>query len=297
MLWAYLALAAAFFWSVTELFDKFVMDHEIDTGRLAAALSSVPFFLAFVVTAPLFGKISFSGSIVGAGFLSGVIYYLALQTYYEGIRLEEVSRFIPTLSFSTVFIAAVAYIFLGERFSIPVYIGVLSTVAGSILISLENPLESLKSFESKKGLYLAIAAAVLFASKDLVFKYLVSGGGFWTIIFWTGVGGLCYTALALFMEKKNLENGFPKGSKHMALIGSLNALAYYTFAASLSYGPVSLASAVAKASSVFVFAGSTAISRFHPEIIHEELDTSTLLQKLLATVLIIGGVVVIQLLR
>ncbi|MFB6242434.1 MAG: EamA family transporter [Candidatus Nanosalina sp.] len=190
-----------------------------------------------------------------------------------------------------------AFFFLGEKFSIPVYLGILSTVIGSILISLENPLESLKSFESKKGLALAVAAAVLFASKDLVFKYLVSGGGFWSIIFWTGVGGMCYTVFSLLLERKHLESGFPKGSKHMTFIGTLNSLAYYVFAAALVYGPVWLASAVAKTSSLFVFAGSLFISKFHPDIIHEELDRGVILQKILATLLILGGVVAIQLVR
>ncbi|MFB6242433.1 MAG: hypothetical protein ABEJ36_06565 [Candidatus Nanosalina sp.] len=64
MLWPYLALAAAFFWSITELFDKFVMDHEIETGRLAASLSSFPFFLTFILSAPLLGDIAFSGNVV-----------------------------------------------------------------------------------------------------------------------------------------------------------------------------------------------------------------------------------------
>lgn len=297
MLWAYLAMVATIMWSVTELFDKFVMDHEIETGRLAASLSALPFFLIFVTLAPLLENISFNGSVVWAGFASGVIHYSALNSYYQGIRLEDVSRFIPTLSFSTVFIVIVAYFFLGERFSLPVYLGVLSTIVGSILISLENPLESLKSFQSRKGMFLAISAAVLFASKDLIFKHLISGVGFWSIIFWTGVGGLTYTVFSLLLEKKHIFNGNSKGYKHMAFIGSLNSVAYFVFAGALTYGPVSLASALTKSASLFVFAGSVLISRFHPDIFHEEIGRSTLIQKIFATSLIIIGVVVIQVVR
>ena len=297
MLWVYFTFFATLIWSFVELFDKFVVDQEVSSPELATALSSLPFFMFFIVSALLVGNISITGTVVWAGVLAGVIYYLGLKTYYEGIQMEDVSRFIPTLSFSTVFIVVVAYIFLGERFSPIVYTAVLSILVGSILISLENPLESLKSFQSKKGMALAASAAILFASKDLIFKYLVSGGGFWSIIFWTGIGGLSYTVFSLFMEKEKLVNRDPRGFHHLIVIGVLNAFAYFSFAAALRTGPVSLASALTKSASMFVFAGSLFLTKFHPEIIEEEIDRETLLQKLLATVLIITGVVIIQLIR
>lgn len=296
MLWIYLTFFATIIWSFVELFDKFVVDQEISSGGLAAAISSTPFFLLFILAGAISGNVSFAGGPAWAGFLAGIIYYAGLRTYYGGIQLEDVSRFIPTLSFSTVFIVITAYIFLGERFSIPVYAGVTSIVVGSILISMDHPLESLKSFQSKKGMALAVSAAILFASKDLIIKYLVSGTAFWSIIFWTGVGGLTYTVFSLILERENLVNQ-TSGYKHLAIIGVLNTLAYFSFAAALRTGPVSLASSLTKSASMFVFAGSLFLTKFHPDIIAEDIDRETLIQKLLATVLIITGVVAIQVLR
>lgn len=86
-------------------------------------------------------------------------------------------------------------------------------------------------------------------------------------------------------------SGLGSGSEHIASSGSLSGLAQVVFFIAISLGSASIVSTITKSRFITVFLVATVISRLHPEILHEELDRSILIQKTLGLTMISVGIV------
>lgn len=293
MSWVLFAVGAAFFWSLNIVFDKYVVDNEIEDYVVTTIFCS---FSAFI----LLGLISYYKGVrlsdIGLiHLLLGGLYTLALMAYYSGIGREEVSRFAPTLAIDTVFISIFAFIFLGESFGVVTYLGVLLVVVGAFLISLDDPVHSLKTFQSKTGVKLAIIAALVFSVRDILFKFSLEGSSHWTVLFGASIGGLISIAILSIIKRKKILNSGDKGEEHLLFIGVLMALGYYSFISAINSGPVSLSSAVVKSQNLMIFFMTLLIERNHSEMIAEDMQKPIMVQKFVSVVLIILGLVMVQL--
>lgn len=286
------AFGAAFFWSINIIFDKFVVDHEVEDYVVTTIFCSISAF-ALIGAASVFKGGSLS-DIALPHLGLGVLYTLALMAYYSGIGREEVSRFAPTLAVDTLFILFFSLIFLGEGFGLPVYLAIGAVVLGAFLISLDDPVHSLKEFESKKGVYLAILAAFIFATRDVLFKFSLGQTSYWTLLLGTAVGGMIFVLLmALYKHRKIIESS-DKGIEHLLGIGVLMSLGYLSFVAAINNGPVSLSSAIVKSQNLMIFAITIALQKFHPGVVDEDMEKSIIIQKMTAIFLIVAGLIVIQ---
>lgn len=290
MLWILFTVLAAVLWMSADLLSKFVLDKEVSDGVLAAGTVGISQFIPTALVPLFFAKIVFSPGIAIPSLVVGVFYAAGILSYYLGIGKEEVSRFIPALSMTTIFTAIMAFFAIGESFTAPVYIGIIAVVIGTIMISLKN----LNHFQSLRGLSFGIIAAILFASRNISLKFATLNSSLWQILFWVGVGGSLTSACFLYARKSEIRKNV-RGGEHLFEIGIICAIAYFAYAKAISLGPVSLASAVLKVKILLVFIGSAVISRLHPEIMHEKIDRRILIQKIIAIVLVIVGVVLIQL--
>lgn len=292
MSWILYAFSAAIFWSINIILDKYVVDHEINDPGLTTIFCGLSAFTVIGIAALTQGG-DFS-KLQPVHFLLGGLYTLALTAYYSGIGREDVSRFAPTLATDTIFILILSSIFIGEKFTVPVYTGIFSVVLGAFLISLDDPVHSLKSFQSKKGVYLALVAAFIFGTRDVLFKIVLSGTSYWTALLGMSIGGLISTAILTVWKRKKFARSSDKGFEHLLAIGLFMALGYLSFIAAITTGPVSLASAVVKSQNLIIFASAVLLSKFRPEIVDEKIEKTTLIQKLLATGLIVIGLLLIQ---
>jgi uncharacterized membrane protein len=293
--WIFFTLLSAVLYSIVELFDKFVVDHEMDNYQIASIFCGIPIYLSFLLAGPVLGSIKLGPIQILLSVFLGVLYTFSLFSYYSGLSKEEVSRFVPSLSLSTVFIVVLSFIFLAETFSIPVYLGIVSVILGALLISIEDPVTSLRKFESGPAVKLGVLTALLGAVSSVLVKFLTESIGMWSIIFWMGIGGLT-SALSLgFYNRENISLSEIKAYRHLLVIGFLTAGAYMLFMRAVELGPVSLVSTLLKTNSIMIFVGSAAITWLHPEIISEDVDRKILLQKLLAIALILAGVTMIKL--
>ena len=293
MSWALYAFGAAFFWSLNILFDKYVVDHEIKDYILTTVLCSISTFVVIGAFSGFMG-----GRVTGIGLTHislGFLYTLALMAHYSGISQEDVSRFAPTLAVDTLFITFFSFLFLGERFSLPVYGGVLSVVAGAFLISLDDPVHSLKKFQSKNGVILAVIAALIFASRDIIFKFSLADSSYWTALLGMSIGGLLSTLFLIVYRRKKMINSNKKGMEHLLIIGVTTALGYICFALSINIGPVSLASAIVKSQNLIIFAAATALQKLHPGVVDEKTSKKILAQKSIAITMIVAGLLLVQL--
>lgn len=290
MLWVFYTILAAVLWTFMDLFSKFILDKEIGDPLIAGALSGIPTFAVLILISFIFLKSMPSPSGHLVSFAAGVFYAGANLLYYSGIQKEEITRFIPTLSFTTIFTIIFAFFLVDESFSLPVYIGIFSIVLGAILISMKNK----KHFQSFAGFIFAVACAMFFALRNTFLKLATNTFSLWNVTFWMGIGGLLISSIFFAGRLKKVDWKATTGEKHLIVSGFLFPFGYIAYAIAISIGPVSLASAVLKIKILLIFAGSTLISRLHPEIIHEKMGRYTLLQKLIAGFMIIAGVIVIH---
>ncbi|MFB6213885.1 MAG: EamA family transporter [Candidatus Nanohaloarchaea archaeon] len=293
--WFFFALLTGFIYGGVELFDKFVLNQEVSRASISAIVAKVPNFLIFAAVGIIQTEIIFSLTNFILGFILASLYIVSSYFYYEGISQEDVSRFIPTLSVNSVFIVILSFLFLGESFGVSEYVGMFLTIAGAILISVEKPQRGIHIFQSRKAVLMGIIAALLWAVRDIFLKIGTSSVDIFLLLFWIGVNGIFLTLLSSVFAYHRMEDSEMRGYEHLLIIGSLTAMGYLTFIKSLSLGPVSLASVIVKIDSAIVFVGSIIISKLHPGIIREKLDRDVLIQKALALLMIIAGVILIQL--
>lgn len=291
MLWILYTLLAALIWMGVDLFSKFVVDKELEDPALAAGTCGLSLFLMLALVSGFLRSPETSLTVVIPSMGVGVFYEAALLLYYSGIGKEEVSRFIPTLSTTTIFTVFLAFFLIGERFTLLVYLGIAAVIAGAVLISMEG----WEQLTSKKGFALAISAAILFAFRNVSLKFATSQVSLWAVLFWAGIGGVVTSILFILFNFPKVKGGIFKGEKHLLEVGFLSAFGYFAYAKAISVGYVSLASAVLKIKILLVFLASTLLSRIRPKILREELDRFTILQKIVAIFLIISGVVLIHL--
>lgn len=293
MSWIAFSFLAAVLWSVTILFDKFIADKEVSDPWIDVSLNGLGLYSILIIASIALGEISMSQDEILGGITVGTFYFSAILVYYRGIKTEEVSRFVPLFSTSAIFVTIFSFFLIGETFSLLTYLGILMTVAGAFLISLEDPIHSLKKFHSSKGFLIGISVALLFSFRDVSLKYFTSSIELYNLLFWVSITGLTLSASTIFLKREKIN--LDRGVIHLNLTGLNAGIAYILFTKAISIGPVSLASAIIRSQPLFVFIGSVIISKLHPQMISEQIDRSTLIQKLLAIILAITGLLIITL--
>lgn len=291
--WFFFSLLASVLFAITGLFDKFFVETEIEDYVFGGCIYALPLLLVMTVIGFFNSSIVFQSALTGLGLSAGVLYFVILIFYLKGVSEEDVSRFIPSLSINTVFIAVTSVLFLGESFGILVYLAILMTVTGAFLISLEDPVSSLQDFQSGKAVVLALGVAGLQAVRDVFIKLASNQTEIWAVVFWMGIGGTITSFSTLIALKRNKLHQL-KDHKGFITVGGLRSLGYLSFMIAVSLGSVTLASAVLKTNGMFVFLGATALS-FTGKMIHEDKDKKILLQKLIASGMIVAGVILIEL--
>ncbi|AHG01059.1 hypothetical protein HALLA_14855 [Halostagnicola larsenii XH-48] len=313
-IWFGYALLTAIVYAAIALLAKVVSGTEIDDPITLTIYSCVPFYAVYVAAGVLLEPTAISESAVSnptplsavftaIGF--GVVSTVGYGIYYWGLVSGDVSRFVPALAIETIFVLVLGFVLLEESFPAGVYMGVLLVVFGALFISYEHESGSLRGTVGPSTIVVAAVAAGAFAVLNTGMKVLTTEFGTLEILFWISVGGLAsVVALAPFREgdrvrpavhSSNLLSSRPsKGTTVLVAGGLLNAVALLTFVRALETGPVSLATAITKLDVLLVFVGSLTLSKLTPELLAEQFDPFTLVQKGVASVVILAGCVLIQ---
>ncbi|MFB6116046.1 MAG: EamA family transporter [Candidatus Nanosalina sp.] len=291
--WLFFSLLASVLFAATGLFDKFFVDTEIDDYIFGGTIYTIPLVLIMTAIGLVKSDIFYHSQSMMIGSIAGGLYFTILVLYLKGVSEEDVSRFIPSLSVNTVIIAIISALFLGEKLGVVVYLGILMTVVGAFLISLENPVSSLREFQSGKAVALALIIAGLQATRDILIEVASSNVEIWTVVLWMGIGGTALSTLT-FLAFRREKIGQIKNHKEFIAVGGMRSLGYLSFMIAISLGSVTMASAVLKTNGMFVFFGATVLS-LSGRMLDESKDRKIILQKFLASGMIVTGVTTIKL--
>lgn len=233
---------------------------------------------------------------VGYALLSSFIRVGAILILLDSLRREEVSTVIPVVYTYPVFVAIMAFAFLGERLQPLQWGAVCIVVMGAVLISMGRGPS--RNDIARPRAVLLFVSSLLFAAADVTGKQALSDISSWNL-FSVGAAtmGASFVALGLRPYVVRSIRAMPDRRTALALLVGNEILAPAGIAMSywaLERGPVSLVSTLISSRPLFVVAFALLLSRIAPEFLFWSGDRRTVILRIAATVLIVGGIAIIE---
>ena len=296
MTWLLAALSTYLIMAVVFLVDKYLLTQKIPSPRLYAFFVGILGGLA-VILIPFvdFGFPGFSQLILSL--VAGALYIFALLWFYKSLQAFEASRVVPAITgilpLFTFFI--IILVSRGEAtLSFKTAVAFLVLIFGSVLITKEREKEiSLQVFKA------AAITAFLLALSFVLIKYVYLAQSFWQGFIWMRVGGFLMALLFFVLFREIRDNLFiaKKGfSKKTGVIFVVNqgfgAAAGILQNWAIALAPlafIAIINALQGTQYVFLLIFALILSLKFPQIIKEEISKEVILQKVIAILLIGGG--------
>lgn len=299
MSWVGFAILSAALSSIVSIFDSHLLSRRLpnlNTYLLPLGIFHGTVALVVLVFQPISTNVPFLHYMAafGSGLLSGFGSILMLNT----VRKGEISRIIPVINTSPIFVALMAVPLLGEMLNYRNWLGILLTVAGAILISLQKGSGDKKTTLQKSFFTLA-SCSVMFAVSSIFMKYALESLPFWNIYSINSlILAICFIAFSARPATFRDFTRLPQRNQIAALIVTGQAIVVVAMVLgtlAIQKGPVALASTVMSARPAFVFLYTIAVSRLFPTVLNEPLTRNIALLKFTAIAMIVGGVALLTL--
>lgn len=297
MSWFYFALLGYFLYAVVTVSSKFLLRQHATTKPLVftfwvSILSLFTFVLApFGLHWPGWGWLAFD-------ILTGLVFFIALLTFYRALDINEASRASSVVGGLTpVFVLAFSALFLGEALGWQGLAAFAFLVLGGFLISLERGRNGYK--EGLKGLSSIVATIILGALYFVMLKYLFNYQDFITGFIWSRLGLVLAAlgALTYPVWRRQISISWNQASPGLdaLMVGTkiIAGLASLFISLAVALGPVSLVNALQGAQYVFLFFLVLVFSHYFPNVLREKLTGAIIAQKVAAIIFICAGLALI----
>jgi drug/metabolite transporter (DMT)-like permease len=293
--WFYFALLASVLISGVNIIDKILIsDYKIPPlvyVLVISATSLMPLVtLAFFHLTPLpLGILAFT---ILVGFVR--IYYTL--PYFKALMVEEVSRVIPLLQLTPVFVLILSSLVLHEVLRPQDYVAFGLLVLGGTLFAIRLT----KGIRISLAFYLMILASFLLALYSIALKYLFSVQDFYTIFIWVQIAGFItfFQFIPLRPFRSSLVKTYKMTSRKIGIIlVAEQAVAYvsvFAYNYAIAHGPITLISSVGATQPLFVLLFATILSFRFPQVLREELTRMDVALKVLGLIAIFAGTYLIQ---
>ncbi len=289
--WTIFAFLAPVLWACNNVIDKFLLEKRIRdpiSYQIFITLFNTISIIIILLIAPI--STNFYGFLLGM--IIGLFGVIAVIFYNKSLIYEEASRVVPLVYLSSIFVLILAYIFLGEVFTLEKYLGVFFIVIGGGLISYKK---IKKKWYFSSAIKFILIAAFLWGASTVISKYTLGFIDFYTLTVWQLVGYLIFGPLFLLSSKvrKKFLRDIRIFDKKIIVLMILSAIIYlmgvlsFYFAASI--GMISLVYAIVSTQPLFIFIFMLMITRLAPKIVKERVDKSTVFLKIIAIFVIILG--------
>lgn len=309
MSWLTLAITAYAFLALVNIIDKALISNFIKDARVYTFLVGT-FGLLSIVFIP-FGFRMPDATMLSLALITGVWVFLSLHWLFRALSIGEASSVIPVIGGAApVFTAVLAAMLLGDRFSAPHLLAIGLLVAGTLII-IRVPREHhwwsdlITRFRHPRRSHYAVLAwgsAFAFALSFVLSKYIFMREGFVSGFIIIRFGTFLASLSVLFIPRvrAHLRETFTHFmSRRGALFfgnQGLGAAAIVLQSYAISIGNVSYVQALQGIQYAFVFALALAASVFLPKILKEYLTPRVIIEKSIASFLIIAGTALLALL-
>ncbi len=291
--WFLFALLSGLLMAVVNILDKLVLDkwarHPIVPVLLLGVFNLFPALILLLARGWPAMSLKQGFLILSAG---GALLLMTLF-YFSAAAREEISRVVPLMFFSPLFVAILAWLLLGETFAPRQYAGVAALIAGAVMVSSRLPL----NLSLGRAFWLMLLAALSLSVYFVMMKYLLRSFDYWSVFSLTRLGSTLLMLPLFFMYFRELRDTVREyGSKVVGVMAldqviALAANLFVTIAAAA--GPITLVNALISTQPFFVLVFALILSRFVPQLFREETQRATIVQKLAALALIFAGVLLI----
>ena len=294
--WVLLALASTIISALINLLDSHLMTQRMPGWRAYVLICdslTLPVGIIMLIVFPLPAGLGMRPwmAILGSTLASSVAVILILQA----MKSEHVSRIAPLTSTSPIFVAALAFLFLGEKLAWHQLLGIATIVIGAVLISLKWDVKN-KAHLNSRSVLMLLTAAVFIAASNVANKYALGYMSYWndaTLLFLTSA--VLFLAVCIRpsvirevvgLRERRLTIGLALINQAVALFVSI--LAYWAY----QLGPVALVSAVFNSKPLFIFVFAALAGRFFPRFLPpERSNRKAVFIRAGATALVVGGLV------
>jgi len=292
--WFLFALLSGLLMAVVNILDKFVLDkwarHPMVPVLLLGVFNLFPALGLLLVRGWPAMSLNQGLLILAAG---GALLLMTLF-YFSAAAREEISRVVPLMFFSPLFVAILAWFLLGETFAPRQYAGVAALIAGAVLVSSRLPL----NLRLGRAFWLMLLAALSISAYFVLIKYLLRSLDTWSVFGWTRLSSTLLMLplyVVYFPELRDtLRDYGAKVVGVMALDQSIALAANLFVTIAAAAGPITLVNALISSQPFFVLLFALLLSRFIPRHFKEETRRATIVQKLAALALILAGVLLIS---
>lgn len=293
-IWILFSILATLIWAIGSIIDKFVFTRWVVKPIILVVIMGIFGLLASLIIYLTQGFAELSNTNILIAILAGIFYVLAYLFYFKAVKIEEISRVIPLCFLTNFFILFFAYIFLGEILTSQKYLGVFFLVIGAMLISQKDKI----SFAFNKAFWLMVLSSGAIAAGIIITKYLLDFADFWTVFSYTkGIGMMIALLPIIYLNFGDLVGEIKKnGKKAIGMMSTseiLNVFASLSITIAISAGSVTLVNALSSIQPFIVLIFALIISIFYPTIFKEDLKKANIFIKVIATILMFIGVILI----
>jgi len=225
--------------------------------------------------------------------VAGILFTYALLTMFVALLGDEVSRVTPLIGgLQPIFVFLLAFFFLGERLLDNQIVAFILILLGGILITVQWQKARQQQF---KMFFWSFLSALLFAGSYVLSKYIFVNTDFISGFIWIRVGSFI-GAMFLLIWRSNRQVIFGNVKNTGQKIGLIfiagqvaGALSTILVNWAVALGSVTLVNAMQGLQYVFLFFLILILARRHPGWLKENTKGWILVQKMVAIILIAGG--------
>jgi drug/metabolite transporter (DMT)-like permease len=297
--WLTLALIGSALNGGVSVVDKYVIAKRIPYPIVYSFfMSGYGMVSAFIMLATLDIQV---GHILGTvlAIASGTVYLFYIVLYFAALSHGDAAVVVAFAQISPIFSLFLGLVFLGERFSLPNYIGVGIITLGAFFLSLERdspPGDSKAKLHVNKALKLMLLGCIFSSVSQLLLKLAlddisVENGFFWPRL---GVFGGALVILVFPSIRQQLRvsvRGIGVQTNVLILVSEIFALgAVYALTLAFDRGPLALVSTVPATQILFIMFFVWTVNRIQTGTIPDVTDPSVFVKRLMLVSMIICGV-------
>ena len=297
-MWIISVIAGYTFLAGEAVYSKFLITARIKNWQLYTFY--IGLFSIFSLIFTPFGLEWSGSSAFFAAILSGFLFYLALAFLFQSLLVSSALRvYVLFGAVTTVLTALLAPIFLQEKISASLLLGIGFLLAGGFLISYKHYEKSFFSNWQK-----TIAAGCLAAISLIVLKYAYSEQNFVSgyIISRMGITASAILSLAVPSFRKKIFSNFKKGKKKEHAKNFFGSVVAKTFAGigtvlihyGIFLGSVVVVNALVSVQYLLTFLFSIILSFYWKKILIEKFTLLNVVLKAVGVILVVLGTVLVS---
>lgn len=296
--WLLFAILGPILWGCANVFDSAARRHYVKNDLAMTwylALTRLPIvIILFLIAGPALPPLPAALKMLATGFF----WVVPFLFYYKALEREEPSRVVLLIQPIPIFVFLIAFLFLGEHLSLYQGIAFMLVFLGGICAALKK-IEGVWHFS--KVFWIMMAASVMWACADVLFKYLEPQfANFFTAFAFFFFGSLIFAIFLPFFG-----GGYRKTVQHfrglpgrawfiLAMSPCIGVFGTIAFFYALTIGKASLTTVLQALQPLAVFIFGLIMAPLLFEVYKEEVHKQAMILKIASFILIGVGLFFLQ---